>query len=163
VVRSNVQAVDPDLPLYDVRTMDDRIAASFAQTRGTMLLLLATAALAAALAGVAIYGSIWYSVSQRLPEIGIRLALGATRASVFTQVLGNAVWLTADRRGDRNRRVNRGRPPDRRAAVRYGGHRSGHACDGRRRGAGARSRRERRAGAACDERRPDLGAPRRVN
>ena len=95
VVRSNVQAVDPDLPLYDVRTMDDRIAASFAQTRGTMLLLLATAALAAALAGVAIYGSIWYSVSQRLPEIGIRLALGATRASVFTQVLGNAVWLTA--------------------------------------------------------------------
>jgi putative ABC transport system permease protein len=95
VVRAVVQAVDPDLPLYDVRTMDDRIAASFAQTRGTMLLLLVTAALAAALAGVAIYGSIWYSVSQRLPEIGIRLALGATRASVFAQVLGNAVGLTA--------------------------------------------------------------------
>jgi putative ABC transport system permease protein len=95
VVRAVVQAVDPDLPLYDVRTMDDRIAASFAQTRGTMLLLLVTAALAAALAGVAIYGSIWYSVSQRLPEIGIRLALGAPRASVFAQVLGNAVLLTA--------------------------------------------------------------------
>jgi putative ABC transport system permease protein len=95
VVRANVQAVDADLPLYDVRTMDDRIAASFAQTRGTMLLLLVTAALAAALASVAIYGSIWYSVSQRLPEIGIRLALGATRASVFAQVLGHAVLLTA--------------------------------------------------------------------
>ena len=67
------------------------------------------------------------------------------------------------RRGARNRRVNRGRPSDRRAAVRYGGHRSGHACDGRRRGAGARSRGERRAGAAGDERRSDLGAPRRVN
>src|SRR4029453_18707166 len=73
----------------------DRIASSFAQTRGTMLLLVVTAALAAALAGVAIYGSIWYSVSQRLPEIGIRLALGAPRASVFAQVLGNAVLLTA--------------------------------------------------------------------
>src|SRR4029453_15618295 len=95
VLRSNLQAVDPDLPLHDGRTMEDRGAASFAQTRGTMLLLLATAALAAALAGVAIYGSIWYSVSQRLPEIGIRLALGATRASVFAQVLANAVWLTA--------------------------------------------------------------------
>ena len=84
----------PNLPIYDVRTMEDRIAASFAQTRGTMLLLLVTAALAAALAGVAIYGSIWYSVSQRLPEIGIRLALGATRASVFADVLRSALWLT---------------------------------------------------------------------
>jgi putative ABC transport system permease protein len=94
VVRTSVQAVDPDLPVYDVRTMEDRIAASFAQTRGTMLLLLVTATLAALLAGVAIYGSIWYSVSQRLPEIGIRLALGATRASVFADVLRGAVWLT---------------------------------------------------------------------
>jgi len=94
VVRTSVQAVDPDLPVYDVRTMEDRIAASFAQTRGTMLLLLVTATLAALLAGVAIYGSIWYSVSQRLPEIGIRLALGATRASVFGDVLRGAVWLT---------------------------------------------------------------------
>jgi putative ABC transport system permease protein len=94
VVRANVQAVDANLPVYDMRTMEDRIAASFAQTRGTMLLLLVTASLAAALAGIAIYGSIWYSVSQRLPEIGIRLALGATRASVFADVLRGAVWLT---------------------------------------------------------------------
>jgi putative ABC transport system permease protein len=94
VVRANVQAVDPDLPVYDVRTMDERIAASFAQTRGTMLLLLVTASLAAALAAIAIYGSIWYSVSQRLPEIGIRLALGATPRSVFADVLRSAVWLT---------------------------------------------------------------------
>ena len=93
--RAAVLAIDPSLPIYDVRTMDDRIAASFAQTRGTMLLLLVTAALAAALAGVAIYGSIWYSVTQRIPEIGIRLALGASRASVCGTVVGRAVSLTA--------------------------------------------------------------------
>jgi putative ABC transport system permease protein len=95
LARAAVIAIDPNLPIYDVRTMADRIAASFAQTRGTMLLLLVTAALAAALAGVAIYGSIWYSVTQRIPEIGIRLALGATRASVCGAVVGRAVWLTA--------------------------------------------------------------------
>jgi predicted permease len=94
MARAAVRAIDPNLPLYDVRTMDDRIAASFAQTRGTMLLLLVTATLAVILAGVAIYGSIWYSVSQRLPEIGIRLALGASRASVFAGVLCRAVMLT---------------------------------------------------------------------
>ncbi|OLC84997.1 MAG: hypothetical protein AUH72_00020 [Acidobacteria bacterium 13_1_40CM_4_65_8] len=95
LARAAMLALDPNLPVYDVRTMEDRIAASFAQTRGTMLLLLVTAALAAALAGVAIYGSIWYSVTQRMPEIGIRLALGATRASVCGVVVGRAVWLTA--------------------------------------------------------------------
>ncbi|HEV2984715.1 MAG TPA: FtsX-like permease family protein, partial [Vicinamibacterales bacterium] len=92
--RAAVHAVDPNLPIYDVRTMEDRITASFAQTRGAMLLLVVTAILAAALSGIAIYGSIWYSVSLRLPEIGIRLALGATRASVFLDVLRRAVLLT---------------------------------------------------------------------
>jgi putative ABC transport system permease protein len=92
--RSTVQSIDPNLPIYDVRTMEERIAGSFAQTRGTMLLLLVTAGLAAALSGVAIYGSIWYSVSQRIPEIGVRLALGASRGSVFADVLRRAVSLT---------------------------------------------------------------------
>ena len=92
--RSIVQAIDPDLPIYEVRTMEDRIAGSFAQTRGTMLLLLVTAVLAAALSAVAIYGSIWYSVSQRIPEIGVRLALGASRRAIFTGVLVRAVSLT---------------------------------------------------------------------
>jgi putative ABC transport system permease protein len=93
--RGAVQAADPNLPIYEIRTMDERIASSFAQTRGTMLLLMATSVLAAALAGVAIYGSIWYSVMRRTPEIGIRVALGASRASVFRRVVANAMALAA--------------------------------------------------------------------
>jgi hypothetical protein len=92
--RTAVKAVDPNLPVYDMRTMEERISGSFAQTRGTMMLLLVTAVLAALLSGVAIYGSIWYSVSQRVPEIGVRLALGASRASIFLDVLRHAVVLT---------------------------------------------------------------------
>ena len=93
--RAAVQAADANLPIYDIRTMDDRIASSFAQTRGTMLLLLVTAILAAALSGVAIYGSIWYAVVQRTPEIGIRMALGAPRAAVFRRVVARALALAA--------------------------------------------------------------------
>ena len=92
-MRAAVRAADSDLPIYDVRSMEDRIAASFAQARATMLLLVATAALAATLAGVAIYGAIWYSVIQRTPEIGIRVALGASRGAVFRRVIGSAVAL----------------------------------------------------------------------
>lgn len=94
-LRALVQSIDSDLPIADVRTMDERIAGSFAQTRATMLLLIATAALSAALAAIAIYGSIWYSVVQRTPEIGIRVALGASRASLFRDVVGSALRLGA--------------------------------------------------------------------
>jgi putative ABC transport system permease protein len=93
--RSTVQALDADLPLYDVRTMDDRVGGSFAQLRATVLLLGITAALAATLAAIAIYGSIWYSVTQRIPEIGLRVALGAPPASIWGRVLRHAYRLTA--------------------------------------------------------------------
>jgi predicted permease len=91
--RATVRAADPNLPIYEIRTMEERIAATLSQTRATMLLLVVTAILAAALSGVAIYGSIWYSVVQRTPEIGIRVALGASRASVFRQVVSGAMLL----------------------------------------------------------------------
>src|SRR5262249_51492416 len=93
--RGVLHDVDTNLPMYEIRTMDDRIAASFAQTRAAMLPLVVTAALAAMLAGVAIYGAIWYAVLQRTQEIGIRMALGASRASIFRGVVGGAVALTA--------------------------------------------------------------------
>ena len=95
LARDAVHAVDPSMPLFDVRPMSERVASSFAQTRATMLLLVVIATLAAALAAVAIYGSVWYSVSQRMAEIGIRLALGASRGAVFSSVIGRALALTA--------------------------------------------------------------------
>jgi putative ABC transport system permease protein len=94
LARGGVRQIDAMLPVYDVRTMDERIAGSFADMRATALLLLVTAALAAALASISIYGSIWYVVSERIPEIGIRLALGATPASVCRHVLSRALSLT---------------------------------------------------------------------
>jgi predicted permease len=94
-VRARLQHIDPNLPMYDVRTMEDRVADSFADARATALLLLVTAALATILAAVAMYGSIWYAVAQRIPEIGIRLALGASRLSVYRQVIGGALGLSA--------------------------------------------------------------------
>src|SRR5262249_52332142 len=93
--RAIVHAVDPNLPMYEIQTMDERIASSFAQTRSTMLLLVVTSALAAALAAVAIYGAIWYSVVQRRQEIGIRVALGAARARLLRGVISDALLMAA--------------------------------------------------------------------
>jgi predicted permease len=93
--RAAVASIDADLPVYDMRTMEERISSSVVQTRATMLLLVVTAALAAALASIAIYGSIWYSVTERIPEIGVRLALGATPSSVFRDIVARAMALSS--------------------------------------------------------------------
>jgi predicted permease len=93
--RSALRRLDANVPLYDVRTMEDRIAASLTQRRAALLTLIATAALAALLAAVAIYGAIWYSVVQRTAEIGIRIALGATRASIFARTVIGALGLAS--------------------------------------------------------------------
>lgn len=93
-VRQLVHELDPNLAMYDLRSMEDRVAASFSQVRATTLLLTATAIVAAVLAGIAIYGAIWYSVSDQIPEIGLRLALGATPASLCARIVRRAFLLS---------------------------------------------------------------------
>jgi putative ABC transport system permease protein len=93
-VRQQVQAVDPNLPLFGERAMEDLVSASLAQRRFAMQLVSLFAVLAMLLAGVGIYGVMAYSVSQRTREIGIRLALGASRGAILRWVFRQGMWLT---------------------------------------------------------------------
>ena len=86
-VTSVIRSIDPSLPLYDVRTMDQRVAASLAPRRFSMTLLAVFAAIALALATVGVYGVMAYLVNQGTREIGIRMALGATQESIVRLLL----------------------------------------------------------------------------
>jgi putative ABC transport system permease protein len=94
-VAAAVHELDPELPLADVRPMDDVVAFTIAQPRVIMTLLVAFAVMAMLLAGVGVYGVMSYSVGQRTQEIGVRLAMGATNGMVLRMVLGQAFTLTA--------------------------------------------------------------------
>jgi len=94
-IQQAVQAEDSLLPIVKLRTMDQVFSDSTARPRFLTELLGIFAGLALALAAVGTYGILSYSVTERTKEIGIHMALGATRASVLGMILGQGMRLTA--------------------------------------------------------------------
>ena len=93
LVRSQVSSLDRDQPVYDIKSMEERLSLTMAKPRFNALLLGIFATLALILSVVGIYGVISYSVNQRIHEIGLRLALGAQRFQIFKMVIGQGLWL----------------------------------------------------------------------
>jgi putative ABC transport system permease protein len=92
-LRKELAALDSTIPLTSVRVFDEYVSRSLARARFNTLLLSIFAGTALLLTAIGIYGVMAYSVSQRTNEIGIRIALGAGKSSIFRLVVGQAMTL----------------------------------------------------------------------
>ncbi|HET8891681.1 MAG TPA: ABC transporter permease [Candidatus Angelobacter sp.] len=93
-LRSVVHDIDPNQPITAIRSMDESVAQSIAQPRFRTVLLAVFAGIALVLAAVGIFGVMAYSVAQRTRELGLRIALGASRGRILQLVLAHGVRLT---------------------------------------------------------------------
>ena len=95
-IEGQIHALDKDQPVSEVRTMEQWVARSLAQTRFSSLLLVTFAGLALVLAAVGIYGVMSYGVSQRTSEIGVRLAVGAEDKDIRKMIVWDGVRLAGN-------------------------------------------------------------------
>jgi predicted lysophospholipase L1 biosynthesis ABC-type transport system permease subunit len=94
-VTAAVHAVDPEVPLADIRTLERRTGGALASRRFALWLFQAFAALALVLSAAGVYGLLAYVVKQRRKELGIRAALGASRADLWTMILADGLKMAA--------------------------------------------------------------------